>query len=105
MVVCFFFLCGYGDHRDQHVRTHLVPTRRSSEWALVHWLGRVVRWGRLAIIDPGGRTHTLGDGTPPHVRLRIVDPAAPRRLVLNPPLAFGEAYMDEIGRAHVNSSH
>src|SRR3546814_9790820 len=31
MLFLLFFFYGYGDHRDLHVLTHSVPTRRSSD--------------------------------------------------------------------------
>src|SRR3546814_18921873 len=33
--ISYFFFKGYGDHRDLHVRTHLCPTRRSSDLRMV----------------------------------------------------------------------
>src|SRR3546814_20918692 len=34
MFLLYFFLYGYGDHRDLHVLTHSYPTRRSSDLSL-----------------------------------------------------------------------
>src|SRR3546814_8764357 len=31
LIICCFFVEGYGDHRDLHVLTHSFPTRRSSD--------------------------------------------------------------------------
>ncbi len=56
-------------------------------------LRRVVKSGALTIIDPDGRRHEFGDGMGPRVSVRIHDRAAERRLVLDPELAAGEAYM------------
>jgi cyclopropane-fatty-acyl-phospholipid synthase len=56
---------------------------------------RVIRKGTLTLIDARGRTHEIGgadDG--PRVTVRIHDAAWQRRLLLNPQLALGEAYMD-----------
>ena len=50
--------------------------------------------GRLTLIDPQGHAHRLGPGGGPEVAIRLRDPALPRRLLLHPELATGEAYMD-----------
>jgi cyclopropane-fatty-acyl-phospholipid synthase len=50
--------------------------------------------GRLTLIDPQGRAHRLGPGGGPEVAIQLRDPALPRRLLLQPELAAGEAYMD-----------
>lgn len=60
-------------------------------WTL---LGRIVTFGRLAVIDPAGRTHVFGPGPEPAVTVRIRDRATLIRIWLNPSLAVGEAYMD-----------
>jgi cyclopropane-fatty-acyl-phospholipid synthase len=56
-------------------------------------LRRIVRKGRLTVISPDGRAYVVGEGTP-SVTIRITDPATVRRLLLNPDLVLGEAYMD-----------
>lgn len=58
-------------------------------------LRAMIRFGQLTIIDARGRIRNFGDPrTGPSVTLRFKDPSLSRRLVLNPSLAFGEAYMD-----------
>jgi cyclopropane-fatty-acyl-phospholipid synthase len=57
-------------------------------------LRRVVRHGDLTIFDAAGRPHRYGDGSGPPVVARITDKRVERRLVLNPDLALGEAYMN-----------
>ena len=58
-------------------------------------LRAMIRIGKLTIIDANGRIRDFGDHrTGPSVTLRFKDHSLPRRLVLNPSLAFGEAYMD-----------
>ena len=53
------------------------------------------RAGHLVVIDKRGRTHDFGDRrTDPSVTVRLHDRMLPLRFVLNPSLAFGEAYMD-----------
>jgi len=55
-----------------------------------------IRHGRLTIISHDGATTIYGDGASgwPDVTLRIVSPAAVRRILLNPRLGMGETYMD-----------
>ncbi len=57
-------------------------------------LKRAVTSGDLEVVDWRGRRYRYGDGTPPHVAIRIRDAATDRRICLNPHLALGEAYMD-----------
>ena len=73
----------------------------SKSWAtnpfpvLSSLLRAMIRFGQLTIIDARGRMRDFGDDrTGPSVTLRFSDPGLPRKLVLNPSLAFGEAYMD-----------
>ena len=64
-------------------------------------LRRLVRKGRLTVIDADGRSRVYGDpaaATQP-VTIRFTDRRTPRRTALNPALALGEAYMD--GRMRV----
>ncbi|MGE0626552.1 MAG: class I SAM-dependent methyltransferase [Hyphomicrobiaceae bacterium] len=56
-------------------------------------LKRAVVKGDLVVIDPAGRAFTFGDGSPPHVTVRITDRAAERAIAFDPKLALGEAYM------------
>jgi cyclopropane-fatty-acyl-phospholipid synthase len=56
-------------------------------------LDRVVKTGTLTVVDAHGRVHRGGGVGGPSVTLRLHDPALHRRLVLQPGLAFGEAYM------------
>jgi cyclopropane-fatty-acyl-phospholipid synthase len=55
---------------------------------------RVLKWGRLTIIDAGGRRHDVGGQDGPWVTIRLHDRSLHRRLALNPYLYLGEAYMD-----------
>ncbi len=57
-------------------------------------LKRVVTSGDLEVTDWRGRHYRYGDGTPPHVAIRIRDAATDRRICRHPHLALGEAYMD-----------
>jgi len=55
---------------------------------------RVVRWGRLTIIDARGDRHEIDTGKGPSAAIRLHDPALHHRLAINPFLCLGEAYMD-----------
>jgi cyclopropane-fatty-acyl-phospholipid synthase len=58
-------------------------------------LRRLIRKGRLVVIDADGKRHVYGDGADGEaVAIRFTDRATPRRAALNPALALGEAYMD-----------
>ncbi len=54
---------------------------------------KIIRNGALTVIAPDGRAHHIGSGMP-SVTIRIMDPVVIPRLLLNPDLALGEAYMD-----------
>ena len=60
---------------------------------LSRFLQAVIKNGDLCLIDAGGRDWRFGDGTAPHVTVHIHDNATQWRLLLNPQLAVGEAYM------------
>jgi cyclopropane-fatty-acyl-phospholipid synthase len=55
---------------------------------------QVIRTGALRIIDANGDQYDFGDGEAPHVAIRIHNPVLHYKLVLNPELYFGEAYMN-----------
>jgi cyclopropane-fatty-acyl-phospholipid synthase len=51
--------------------------------------------GAVTVIDAHGRRQECDSGVPgPHATIRLHDPALHRRLVVNPTMAVGEAYMD-----------
>lgn len=56
-------------------------------------VGRVIKRGTLTIVDAEGRARSHGSG-PPHVAIRLSDPSLYGRILANPELAVGEAYMD-----------
>ncbi|HSD35756.1 MAG TPA: cyclopropane-fatty-acyl-phospholipid synthase family protein [Alphaproteobacteria bacterium] len=59
-----------------------------------HVLRPLLTEGRLTVIDAGGKRHVF-DGCPgPAVTVRLHDRSLHHRLLLNPKLAIGEAYMD-----------
>jgi len=58
-------------------------------------LNEMVRSGRLDIVDMAGQVQSFGSGdNGPHVTVRFNDRLLPLKLLLNPSLALGEAYMD-----------
>jgi cyclopropane-fatty-acyl-phospholipid synthase len=64
-------------------------------WGLDHLLSAVIKHGTLTMIDSAGRASHFGDaGNGPDVVMRITKPTLPLRILLNPALAAGEAYMD-----------
>jgi cyclopropane-fatty-acyl-phospholipid synthase len=58
------------------------------------FLRRLIRVGRLTVVDASGRPRHFGPGGGPVVRVRLRDARTERRLLLNPELYLGEAYMD-----------
>lgn len=54
----------------------------------------IIRRGDLEVVFADGSRQRYGDGTGEAVRIRLTDRATERKLLLNPKLAFGEAYMD-----------
>ena len=57
-------------------------------------IGQLIRRGTLIIHFPDGMTQRHGDGTAPSVTVRVIDPNLAARIVRNPDLALGEAYVD-----------
>ena len=61
---------------------------------LTHMLKAFVRVGTLTVIDADGRRHVFAGAPGPAVTMRLTDRALYRKLVFNPELHAGEAYMD-----------
>lgn len=57
-------------------------------------LQKVIKSGNLRIIDASGKAHDCGDGSGPRCTMQIHNRLLEYKLVLNPPLYLGEAYMD-----------
>ena len=57
-------------------------------------LGNFIRRGNLTFTTARGMTFTCGDGTGKPVSARFTTARAARRILLNPELALGEAWMD-----------
>ena len=61
---------------------------------LSRMLKRVIRIGRLTVLDPSGRQHVFGPGGKPEVTVRLHGRRTVLRLFLNPAHHVGEAYMN-----------
>lgn len=57
-------------------------------------LNKFIRRGTMTITTANGKSFTFGDGTGTPVAVRFLTHDAERRILLNPELALGEAYMD-----------
>ena len=57
-------------------------------------LSRVIKTGRLEVIDAGGQRHVYEGAPGVRVTVQLKDPALHHKLFLNPELHAGEAYMD-----------
>jgi cyclopropane-fatty-acyl-phospholipid synthase len=55
---------------------------------------RIIRIGRLRLIDAAGRLHALGDGTGSTVTIRLRDPTLQWKLIARPGLCLPEAFVD-----------
>jgi cyclopropane-fatty-acyl-phospholipid synthase len=58
------------------------------------FLGRFIHSGSITFTTAAGAKFTCGDGTGTHVAARFLTRQAETRILLNPELALGEAYMD-----------
>lgn len=68
---------------------------RAQLFGLGALLARAVGNGSLAVTDSAGRQSRFGEaGRPPDVHLRFTDRMTPLRIVADPALGAGEAYMD-----------
>jgi cyclopropane-fatty-acyl-phospholipid synthase len=54
----------------------------------------VVRTGRIELTFADGSVRVIGPGGAPDIGVRLHDPDLPRKFLVNPDLAMGEAYMD-----------
>ncbi len=68
-------------------------------WAYKSLLNKIlagaIRTGRLTIVWPDGSSDSHGDGGEPAAAVELRDAATVRRIITNPALTVGEAYMDE----------
>jgi cyclopropane-fatty-acyl-phospholipid synthase len=75
---------------QHHAELH----RPSLSWPLWPVLRSVIRTGNLKVRDWRGEERTFGDGSGKPVAIRFHDDKAQRAFLLDPHLAFAEAYMD-----------
>src|SRR5258707_3517093 len=61
---------------------------------LRYFLGQFIRRGTMTFTAASGARFTCGDGTGRPVSARFLSRRTERRILLNPELALGEAYMD-----------
>ena len=61
---------------------------------LRYFLGQFIRRGAMTFTAASGLKFTCGDGTGRPVSVRFLSTQTERRILLNPELALGEAYMD-----------
>jgi cyclopropane-fatty-acyl-phospholipid synthase len=66
----------------------------SMDRLLRSFLGQFIRRGSMTFTTAKGTKFTCGDGTGDPVAVRFTTAQAERRILLNPELALGEAYMD-----------
>jgi cyclopropane-fatty-acyl-phospholipid synthase len=72
-----------------------LPSLRSGvRRMLFRFLDAFVHFGRLRVIDAEGCVGSFGPGGTPAVTIRLHDPGVAWRLLSDPDLAVGEAYMD-----------
>ncbi|SLN68640.1 Cyclopropane-fatty-acyl-phospholipid synthase [Roseovarius albus] len=62
--------------------------------ALGGMLTHMFRHGELKLTLADGTVMRFGDGAAPHIALTFHDPSLPRKVIMSPDLAVGEAYMD-----------
>lgn len=61
---------------------------------LSHMMKSFVRVGTLKVIDADGKVHEFSGQPGPNVTMRLSDQSLYYKLVFNPELHAGEAYMD-----------
>src|SRR5262249_8710121 len=65
-----------------------------SDMLASHFFRHLVTIGALTVVDGDGKTHRFAGAQGPQVTIHLHDRALHHRLLLNPYLAMGEAYMD-----------
>ncbi|MBR0776155.1 class I SAM-dependent methyltransferase [Bradyrhizobium diazoefficiens] len=61
---------------------------------LRRFLSQFIRRGSMTLTTASGSRFTVGDGSGKPIEVRFVTPDAERRILINPELGLGEAYMD-----------
>jgi cyclopropane-fatty-acyl-phospholipid synthase len=72
---------------------NLLPGKAAFE-IFARVLSGAITNGTLSVIDPWGERHVFGTNRAPFVTIRLTDPSEPARLLGNPGLRVGEAYME-----------
>lgn len=72
-------------------------------WLLDQMLKRLIRKGRLVLIDHDGREYAYGQPEAPPLTIRLTDKGAAMHIAKDPRVGAGEAYMD--GRLVVEPPH
>jgi cyclopropane-fatty-acyl-phospholipid synthase len=72
-------------------------------WLLDQMLRRLIRKGRLIVIDHDGKEYAYGPGTDAPLRIRLTDKGASTHIARYPRVGAGEAYMD--GRMVIEPPH
>lgn len=91
------------DLHDGQMRHQSFAPRRATMWLLAKSLHRLIQNGRLTVFDPNGEKWCFGPGGGPTVSVHLDDVGLPARLLANPSLALGEAYMDGTLRIETGS--
>ena len=91
------------DRNGTRMRFGRIAPGRTAMWLLAKSLHRVIRTGRLTLFDSRGEKWCFGPGAGPAVSIRLTDKRLPGRLLVNPTLALGEAYMDGTLRIEAGS--
>ena len=71
----------------------ILPERTAFK-LLAKALGRAVQQGSLVVVDPWGQRHVFGTDDTPTASIRLTDPRTSARVLADPMLGVGEAYMD-----------
>ena len=72
---------------------HGTLLQRSGQFLLCRLLGKIIHTGTLQVQMPDGQRHAFGAGEPV-IAVRLTTSATVWRMLRNPELALGEAYMD-----------
>src|SRR6266702_7022931 len=68
--------------------------RGSMDRLLRRFLAQFIRRGSMTVTTAGGTRFTVGDGSGPPIEVRFVTADAQRKVLINPELGLGEAFMD-----------
>ena len=76
-------------------QTEITDSQDESIMALLDkLLKKTIRHGSLTVIDPKGYPTAYGDGSAPHIAVRIHTTQAALKILFDPQMAVGEAYME-----------